>query len=122
MPGIEPDASRKQFCVWKDGSKRKIADSALESATLQEIINLFETTKDRCITETDYILDIDLDYFRTAKSSNPNDTSLLYKLIRGAGIITIALEPECVKHCRLSREKITADTLLVDIIKHIAQA
>ncbi len=63
-----------------------------------------------------YILDIDLDFFRTAKSVNPNKKEIFYDLIRQAKIITIAMEPDYIE------EGITADYLLSKILYHIEEA
>ena len=43
-----------------------------------------------------YILDIDLDYFRTCRSVAPQDHSLFFSLVRGAVAITVAREAGCV--------------------------
>jgi len=43
-----------------------------------------------------YVLDIDLDYFRTIKSLTPDDPSAFHDLIRRAVAITIATEPDYV--------------------------
>ena len=46
-----------------------------------------------------YILDIDLDYFNTFRSAEPGDATAFRSLINGAGLITVATEPEYVKSC-----------------------
>ena len=63
-----------------------------------------------------YILDIDLDFFRTAKYINPNKKEVFYHLIRQAKIITIATEPDYIE------KGITADYLLSKILYHIEEA
>lgn len=70
----------------------------------------------------DFILDIDLDYFRTARSINPQDTSTFYKLIRRSAAITIALEPKFVIYERVEGENITSDFLYPKLLKHIENA
>lgn len=68
-----------------------------------------------------YILDIDLDFFRTMKSIEPNDASIFYRLIRDAAIITIATEPEYVNKVKID-EEINSEYLLERLLKHIEQA
>ena len=65
---------------------------------------------------SNYILDIDLDFFRTAKSVNPNNKEVFYHLIRQSKIITIATEPGYIE------KGITADYLLNKILYHIEEA
>ena len=72
--------------------------------------------------ERDYILDIDLDYFRTEKSARPADTRSFYKLIRNAKAITIATEPDFVGYEKLGGENISSETLLPKIMCHIRRA
>jgi hypothetical protein len=69
-----------------------------------------------------YILDIDLDYFHTAKSIQPVDPSVFYKMIRGAVAMTIALEPSYVLNGRLEGESIDSDWLLDQLTNHIHSA
>lgn len=65
-----------------------------------------------------YILDIDLDYFRTKKAIAPKDTTVFYKLIKYAAAITIATEPSCVKMLRLEKS-LNSEFLLSSLLKHI---
>lgn len=69
-----------------------------------------------------YILDVDLDYFQTRKSIEPEDARTFYRLIRESGIITVALEPACVESGRLEGETITSDFLLARLLEHIEKA
>lgn len=69
-----------------------------------------------------YILDIDLDYFRTKRSINPEDPTAIYKLIRASAGITIAKESECVLQERLAGEVITSEYLLERILEIISTA
>jgi len=69
-----------------------------------------------------YILDIDLDYFHTEKAIDPDDPATFYRLVKNALAVTIATEPECVKNLRLGRAKITGDSLLESMKKHIEAA
>ena len=74
------------------------------------------------VESSPYILDIDLDYFHTDKSINPEHPSTLYRLIRNAEAVTIALEPECVNDLRLEGASITAESLLGDMLENISKA
>lgn len=70
-----------------------------------------------------YILDIDLDVFHTAGSTEPKDPATFYRLIRGALAITIATEAECVDDLWLDDDdKLTAQELLGRVLAHIEQA
>ncbi len=59
-----------------------------------------------------FILDIDCDYFNTEESLYPGDTGAFDRLVRQSGIITIALEPECVKICRTKGSSLTSEMIL----------
>lgn len=101
-------------------------DAALEKSYLDiklEIANLMGASIGLTnILQEQYILDIDLDYFRTAKSINPNDPSTFYELIRRATAITIALEPDFVLMEKIQGEAITSDVLFPQLMKHIESA
>jgi len=68
-----------------------------------------------------YILDIDLDYFRTKKAISPDDTTIFYELIKNASAITIAEEPSCVKQFRLE-SSLSSNFLLKSLLRHIENA
>ena len=74
-----------------------------ESASLKRYIGLLEAKAAVAAIplprERPYILDIDLDFFSSMSSANPNDPSFLHKLIREAEVVTIAIERECTKEC-----------------------
>ena len=72
--------------------------------------------------DASYILDIDLDFFRTKRSIDPSDTAVFYRLLRGATAITIALEPQCVSDGWEDEEVCDGDFLLQMIFKHIGRA
>lgn len=73
-----------------------------------------------CLLEGKYILDIDLDAFTSDKSLQIENHNIFYKLIKNAGIITIAREKDCVELC--SRGVRSADDNYAEIIKHIEAA
>lgn len=74
------------------------------------------------ILSEDFILDMDLDYFRTAKSIEPTNPSTFYELIRRARAVTIALEPQFVIWERIEGQTITSDFLYPKLINHIENA
>lgn len=70
----------------------------------------------------EYILDIDLDYFHTCKSVQPENTETFYELIRNSKIITIALEPFFVKEWKQYDESINCEFLKQKLLEHIKNA
>lgn len=90
-------------------------DTTLESSLLDETFLEFnkilkENSEDSLFTSP-YILDIDLDYFNTFKSIDPDDAKTFKTLIKNAGLITVATEPEYVEGCALDKG-LTSDFLL----------
>ncbi|MBD3557534.1 UPF0489 family protein [Planktothrix sp. FACHB-1355] len=102
---------------------RRHSDLAIESdylkAKLEVADRMCRSVGQTNICTEKYILDIDLDYFRTAKAIEPADTRTFYELIRNAEAITIALEPKFVALERLTGEDITSDFLLLRLLNHI---
>lgn len=74
------------------------------------------------IYELPYVLDVDLDYFHSAKAIAPKDPNIFYKLIRKSEAITIAMERRCVDLLKLEGEGIDSDMLLTELVKHIDAA
>lgn len=72
--------------------------------------------------KADYILDIDLDYFHSSKSIQPQDPNLFYSLIRNSAIITIATEPWYVSQWKKWDNDISSDFLLEKMLIHIENA
>lgn len=104
---------------------RRHSDLAIESEYLEAKLKVADEIC-RALGQLDfmkgkYILDIDLDYFRTEKSITPKDARTFYELIRNAEIITVALEPNFVALERLSGETITSDFLLLRLLEHITE-
>ena len=101
-------------------------DQAIETEYLKEKFEVLSAMAEgadiNCIFEEPYILDIDLDYFRTAKSIQPENASLFHQLIRGAVAITVALEPNYVNALRLEGEVIDSDLILEQLKIHIRVA
>jgi len=72
---------------------------------------------------SDYILDIDLDYFHTLRSIQLADTSTFYNLINNAGLITIAKESLWVDRWREQYDNnLDIKTLLNKLLEHIDKA
>ncbi len=96
-----------------DACTRAFVDAALEDSTLAPLFPALPA---------DYILDVDLDYFRSAKAIAPDRATVFHRLIRGARIITVAEEPGCVGMLRLKGEWIGASELLSALNRHIELA
>lgn len=98
-------------------------DQALESQFLSEMFQVFEQMDQQVFSNNvvrgPYILDIDLDYFHTVRSIEPNDSSIINTLIRGAGIITVAKESSFVNSCKIDSDLDSEQLLskLLDLIE-----
>ncbi|WP_363347259.1 UPF0489 family protein [Methylocystis echinoides] len=102
--------------------ERERADAVIESGKLSLKINRIEAERG-AIGTFDYILDVDLDVFSTAKSISPSDPATFYDLIRGARAITIARETKIVEQeDGTSLEPLKADYLLEKLLGHIELA
>jgi UPF0489 domain len=90
-------------------------DQILESPFLESALEHFDTVlgqnNESKLLSSPYILDIDLDYFNTHKSALPEDKSVFLKILKGAGLVTIATEPDYVKKCAVDSD-LTADKIL----------
>jgi len=110
-----------------DSCNRIHYDQAIESSYLKGkyriIRKMAASISIHDVFETVYILDIDLDYFRTMKAINPDNASLFHMLIRCAKAITIATETDYVEMCKIDEdEPITSDRLLAILLDHIHYA
>jgi hypothetical protein len=85
--------------------ERALADAAIESWLLADRLSVLDemirSIGYGSLAEAPYILDLDLDYFRTLKSLSPDDSAEFLKLAQGAKAITIAREPKFVEMGRL---------------------
>jgi hypothetical protein len=95
----------------------------LESAFLESCIHKFnlvlQAADETLLLDSPYIFDLDLDYFNTLKSVEPECGRYLKKLLAGASLITIATEPEYVKACAVDYG-LTSELLLEKFIKQFA--
>ena len=73
------------------------------------------------LPECPFILDIDLDYFTTGKSIQPDDASFFHTLVKKAQFVTIAKEPDFVMRHRLEND-LDSDYLLDKLLRNIGQA
>lgn len=110
----------------RDGAwDRPFADQAIESVMLKQLISRANSLAGSMdipdLREQAFVLDIDLDYFRTMDSLAPKDPSAFHELIRRAKAITIATEPSFVKTLGLE-DKLTADFALARVTEHIDSA
>ena len=108
-----------------DDCTRPLADHALEDVLMNEYLHLITERIPYFgygdVLDAPYILDIDLDYFRTKQAIKPCSHSLFYKLIQNAKAITIAREPRFVAIERLDND-LTADVLEPLLLEHIRAA
>jgi UPF0489 domain len=96
------------------------AESLIEDIFLKDAISQAESFKSSFFEN--YILDIDCDYFNTEKCLYPDNIEVFKKLIRNSRMVTIALEPECVKICRHKGCGLTSEIImdrLLSIINEI---
>jgi hypothetical protein len=108
-----------------DDCYKYASENAIESAMLKRLIetanNMARFAGIEDITKIPYVLDIDLDYFKSIKSLSPDDASVFHGLIRNAVAITIATEPDYVHDLRLDDE-LTSEYALEQVYQHITQA
>ncbi len=108
-----------------DDCMKPAADQGIESVMLERLIGKANAMARAAgledITQVPYVLDIDLDYFRTKDALRPKDATVFHHLIRNAVAITIATEPDYVRTERLERD-LTSDYSLERILEHIGSA
>jgi hypothetical protein len=109
-----------------DDRDRAWADNVLETRFIQERLEIVSAV---CRAsgvppplERPFILDIDLDYFRTRRSIAPNDATLFYEIVRRSIGITVARESICVENGRLDDGGFTASWLEQRLLEHIQRA
>jgi hypothetical protein len=95
----------------------KTAPTLLESSQLGSWIRQIEATEGSRLKDIRYILDIDLDYFRSIRGLTPKSAAAFRRLIRSAEIVRIAREPGCVKSGRLDG-KLTSKKAEVAVLSY----
>lgn len=108
-------------------SEKQKVDLALEDANIEFRLKNIEEINASLFGHMynfrdNFILDIDLDYFNTKKSINPDDHKLFYALIRDCSGITIARESWFVEDCKLEGEGIDVNYLENVLMRHINNA
>jgi hypothetical protein len=101
---------------------RLLADNVLEPVLLLPRIEVVNADLGAPLEDVAYIMDIDLDVFRTRRAATTDDPSLFRRLLHHATAITIAREPGCVEDLRLEGEDITSDELEALMLDHIQRA
>ena len=76
----------------------QIIETVYLDSQLAEGMPMAQSAEAASMESEPYILDIDLDVFRTWKAVRPDDPTTFQRLIRNAIAITIATEQECVKN------------------------
>ena len=69
-----------------------------------------------------FVLDIDLDVFKGARSIQPREPELFYELIRRAEAITISRERDWVRLLNLDYGKLQYEYFLEHLLEHIGKA
>lgn len=105
---------------------RRQADAALESSYLapkiHDIIEIGQLAGIDNVLDQPFILDIDLDYFRSKRAISPHNPDEFYRLVNGAAAITIATSPFYVTTGSLSGENLSVAFLEKRLLEHIYQA
>lgn len=99
---------------------QKENNTIISSEALSTYFNFFNDYIAPSEWRKKYILDIDLDFFKTKHAINPIDNSFFKSLINGAIAITIAIERLCVTNLR-EDDDLDADYLLDRLITIIEE-
>ena len=89
---------------------------------LAVVSQMSETSGLGAFKQSQYVLDIDLDYFHSDESIKPKDSKTFNSLIRNAQALTVAMERGCVETLKLEGEQIDSEILLVQLLDHIHNA
>lgn len=97
---------------------KAMCDALLEDVGLGPQVQQIEQVIGTKLSATRFVLDIDLDFFRTLRGAQPQHHQVFHQLVRDAAFITIALEPGCVGMLRLPGEDIVSEDLqrAVDVL------
>ena len=79
----------------------RVLESDFLHPRLKDFDAILRAAGEQPLGERPYILDIDLDYFNTLSAVQPQDAAVFRSLVAGAGLVTIATEPEYVRNCAL---------------------
>jgi len=96
------------------------ADSALEDIVLKDAMAKAESYNPGFFDN--FILDIDCDYLNTDKSLYPEAESIFHRLISKSHIISIAMEPACVRICRHKNSRLDSDIIIERLLSAIETA
>lgn len=123
-PGLDMSISSNVKALWERAIEATFLDAKIQ--IMNQMTNSNGLPE---VLSSDYILDIDLDYFHLAKSIEPGDASAFYNLIRKAAIITVATEPDFVGADNydldlkdLDKVPVTSDRLLSELMVHMSTA
>ncbi|UYZ23299.1 UPF0489 family protein [Mesobacillus jeotgali] len=109
-----------------DECERELYKQIIESNNLNNKLDIINEMNPGIVKDneivSEYILDIDLDFFHTMDSIQPKDTETFYRLIRKAKIITIAMEPDYVSRWKVDDHSISSEKLLEHLLIHIKRA
>ena len=94
----------------------------LEKCSLDQFVARIEATTGKLLESIDYILDVDMDVFRSERAASPNDPRTWHRFIRNAKLITAALEPKCVKMGLIDGEDTKAYKLFNIFAQHVSNA
>ena len=101
-------------------------DQCIEDIFLNHKLSVMNEMKPEYVYDSKinvpYVLDIDLDYFHTMKSINPDSISVFYNLIARSEMITIAKECSCVNELKYDNEEINCDIVYNKVMEHIYKA
>lgn len=142
MPFTYPSSENNIYIVGTDNAVplikegddidiRRRCDMALETKYLEiQFSKIKDMLNNKCkvfsspydvIDKNDYILDIDLDYFQTRKSIDPNNILFFNRLIQNALMITVSMERDCVESVKFDNSY-DASELLKVLISNIKSA
>lgn len=113
------------FVINTGGSGIKQANRVIESDFLQDNFDaaapMAASSGINDLPECPFILDIDLDYFTTKKSIQPDDAAFFYMLVRKSQFVSIAKEPDFVIRHRIE-DDLDSVYLLDKLLQHIETA
>lgn len=97
-------------------------EKSLETDFLEQHLNQLPANLKAIIDSGNFILDIDLDYFKSCRSISPQNPTLFFHLIKTCHCITISMERTWVRLLNMDYEKKDANYFLTQLIDLINQA